>query len=646
MGSVRPSLSLELFSVITTHSPMQRFFFLFTIAILLVAGGHAQETHQHGASTRVVKKPKVFLDKSPRVVAYQLKRLRDSQLLLVDREPTDPKYVPVYEAILQRESITPKEKLEAAQGLATLRQSTVSSELLSAVELQKPDQIRSAKTLIRLLLSQPPADLEQASADFQSGLESKTVWQRAASAAALTMLGQDALDLGAKNVDWLVGISLIPDASIRDQYSNKVADFLAPSKEMEERREAIKTIARIKKDALQHAIQLVEFLDEEGLRQDVIRTLLKLPVGDLPAETAASLSETLVRQAESTPKAKRTADNFVRGVELIEKTLVALPSSAAKPLRARLREVAVRLVRVGTVEEEMRYDIKYFAVEAGTDVQIILDNHDLMPHNLVITQPGKLKQVAADGLAVGPSGGKDGKGYVPDNEDVLYATSMVAAHQSERLTFTAPSEPGNYPYVCTFPQHWSRMYGVMVVVDDLDAWLANPVEPEDPIGSNRSFVAAWTVDDLKADLVDGLRGRSPAIGKKLFVEASCATCHKMAGQGGAVGPELTNVFPKWKGDAENILREILDPSACIDDKFAMYTVLTVDGQTISGLVQSETDDEITLINDPESGKPTVIPQDDVEELVKMPTSMMPKGLMNQYTRDEILELMAYLKEGS
>ena len=48
----------------------------------------------------------------------------------------------------------------------------------------------------------------------------------------------------------------------------------------------------------------------------------------------------------------------------------------------------------------MRYDIPYFAVEAGESVQIVLENHDLMPHNLVITAPEALKEVAQPGLQV------------------------------------------------------------------------------------------------------------------------------------------------------------------------------------------------------------------------------------------------------
>ena len=123
----------------------------------------------------------------------------------------------------------------------------------------------------------------------------------------------------------------------------------------------------------------------------------------------------------------------------------------------------------------MRYDVPYFAVRAGKPVQIVLENHDLMPHNLVVTVPGALKEVAQLGLQAGPNGGWKGLQYVPESDKVLHATQMVPADKKALLTFTAPSEPGEYPYVCTFPQHWYRMYGVMVVVEDLDAWQKNPI---------------------------------------------------------------------------------------------------------------------------------------------------------------------------
>ena len=183
----------------------------------------------------------------------------------------------------------------------------------------------------------------------------------------------------------------------------------------------------------------------------------------------------------------------------------------------------------------------------------------------------------------------------------------------------------------------------MVVVDDLDAWNQSPVEPATPIGSNRSFVQAWTLDDFQGAFDSDLRGRSPTIGEKIFNEASCVGCHKINNVGGVVGPDLTDVYTKWKSDHLAVLREILEPSHTIDNKYAMQTVLTAEGKTVSGIVVNENDDSIALLTNPESKEPVIIDQDDIEFIKRSPTSMMPKALMDQYSKDEIMELMAYLK---
>ncbi len=64
---------------------------------------------------------------------------------------------------------------------------------------------------------------------------------------------------------------------------------------------------------------------------------------------------------------------------------------------------------------------------------------------------------------------------------MLFSTKLVKEGETERLGFTAPKEPGEYPFVCTFPGHWVRMYGVMLVVEKLDAWEAKPTVPIDPM---------------------------------------------------------------------------------------------------------------------------------------------------------------------
>ncbi|MCP4778185.1 MAG: hypothetical protein GY880_28555, partial [Planctomycetaceae bacterium] len=65
--------------------------------------------------------------------------------------------------------------------------------------------------------------------------------------------------------------------------------------------------------------------------------------------------------------------------------------------------------------------------------------------------------------------------------------------------------------------------------------------------------------------------------------------------------------------------------------------------TVTGVLLSEDDDKVTLLSNPEAKEPTVILQDDIEAMVPSSVSMMPKALMDQYTKDEVFEILAYLE---
>ena len=123
----------------------------------------------------------------------------------------------------------------------------------------------------------------------------------------------------------------------------------------------------------------------------------------------------------------------------------------------------VEVVRLKTVREEMRYDKKEFTVTAGKPVEIILENPDAMQHNVVIGKPKTMDIIgaAADKLITAKDGAD--KGYVPSIPQVIAATPLVNPDQTYRLRFTAPTTPGDYPYVCTFPGHWRIMNGIMKV---------------------------------------------------------------------------------------------------------------------------------------------------------------------------------------
>ena len=158
-------------------------------------------------------------------------------------------------------------------------------------------------------------------------------------------------------------------------------------------------------------------------------------------------------------------------------------------MRQELRALGVQVVRIETVFEQMKFDRNWFVVEAGKPVQIVLVNNDAMSHNLLVGAPGSLEAIGTAGAAVPMSADPTIKPFVPDLPAVLQATRLLLGGETERLGFTAPTTPGEYIYVCTFPGHWVRMYGVMLVVADLEAWEAKPTVPVDPM-TGKPFASA------------------------------------------------------------------------------------------------------------------------------------------------------------
>lgn len=622
------------------------------LLLLILSALFSATCQAHYEDDAPVERPKIFLDKSPRIVQYQLKRLDNRRLLLVERSVEDQKYIPVFEAILNRPGIDRKNREESLGALVLLRKTDAVTELLRSIQSLKrsnTEEKRLASDMARMLLSQPIEHLQMHQDALEATAE-ESGFLRQVGFAARIVAGQFAQSVqeiqedSDAQTDWLDALKLIPAKHIPQQASTIVEQFLRQPEATEEVITAgILSFASLPTKPAEIFEFLKSYLASETLRPYAVKTLLKFDLNQIDPDSAESSVASLISYGSQTPAAKRTTEAFLEAMQLAETLLVSLPVEKARTYRAQIREYAVRVVTIHTVEEEMRYDLPYFAAQAGKPIQILLKNEDLMPHNLVFTKPGSLQKVAEEGLQAGPENGLNGMPYVPKSDDVLEATEMIEAHQQIRLTFTAPSEPGEYPYVCTFPRHWMRMYGVMVVVKDLEAWQRNPVAPKDPIGSNRSFVKSWTVEDLSENLEQNLRGRTARIGRKIYEEATCLQCHQVSGEGGKVGPELTDVFTRWKGDHQGILREILDPSHKIDEKYSVQMVIDTNGKTASGIVVKEDDDHLYLLDNPEAKQPKKILQDDILEVVKTPTSMMPKGLLDRFTQDEIYELLAYLQ---
>ncbi len=203
------------------------------------------------------------------------------------------------------------------------------------------------------------------------------------------------------------------------------------------------------------------------------RALRALPPVTWPKDSAGEAALALGRWARSVPAAERTAQDFVETVQTAKDLAGYLPAPQAAALRQELREVSVAVFVLRTVREQMRYDVPRMVVEPGKPFEIILENDDFMPHNLVIVQPGTREAVAVLAESMKPDQFDNrGRSYVPSHGDVLAGTRLLEAGQRQTLRVTAPTAPGEYEYVCTFPGHWTLMWGTLVVTPDVDGYLA------------------------------------------------------------------------------------------------------------------------------------------------------------------------------
>jgi putative heme-binding domain-containing protein len=389
-------------------------------------------------------------------------------------------------------------------------------------------------------------------------------------------------------------------------------------------------------------------------RAAAIAALRRIPHAAWPKDQAQPLLAILLETIAKTPASDRTSPASLDALEFSHALASLLPAGAARKARAQLNELGVRVVRLGTLLERMSYDKEMISVKAGKPVEIVFENSDLMPHNFVIAKPGSLEELGlmAEATAQQPDAAR--RQFVPKSPQVLLGSSLLQPRQSEKLNFTAPQQPGVYPYVCTYPGHWRRMYGALYVVEDLDAYLedpegylaAHPLEIKDPLLANRRSRTEWKFEDLASSVEELSQGRSFGNARQMFQVANCVACHKLNGIGNQFGPDLAKLDPKLK--RADILRELLDPSARINEKFQTFIFETDSGRIVTGLVVEENKSTVKIIENPlAKAQPTVLNVAEIVTRQKSPASIMPKGLLDKLSREEILDLVAYvLAQGS
>jgi putative heme-binding domain-containing protein len=134
-----------------------------------------------------------------------------------------------------------------------------------------------------------------------------------------------------------------------------------------------------------------------------------------------------------------------------------------------------------------------------------------------------------------------------------------------------------------------------------------------------------------------LAGGDPVAGKKIF-QQNCQACHRFGGQGQNVGPDISDTRNR---SPEALISDILDPNQRLDPQFTAYRVLTLDGGVVQGLVISDSPDSIVMRI--AEGKEQTIERRDIEQIVASGKSLMPEGLENQVTPQQMADLLSYLK---
>jgi putative heme-binding domain-containing protein len=169
---------------------------------------------------------------------------------------------------------------------------------------------------------------------------------------------------------------------------------------------------------------------------------------------------------------------------------------------------------------------------------------------------------------------------------------------------------------------------------------------EEPVAP-RPLVKEWQLADLSELLESIDTPRDLKRGRAVFAQALCIRCHRVGSLGTAVGPDLTGVARRFS--RRDMLLSILDPSAIVAEQYRRAEITTTDGRVLIGQIVPTVDFRSPVLRisaDPlRPEQITEIAKGDIESHSTSTTSTMPVGLLNAFSKEEILDLLAWLSSG-
>ncbi|MCE2750536.1 MAG: c-type cytochrome [Pirellula sp.] len=169
--------------------------------------------------------------------------------------------------------------------------------------------------------------------------------------------------------------------------------------------------------------------------------------------------------------------------------------------------------------------------------------------------------------------------------------------------------------------------------------------PKDPLAdlAPRAQVKQWSVDELAEKFATKKSGFNYERGKQMFAVAQCYKCHRFAGQGGIQGPDLTASSQRFS--IKDMLTAIIEPNKEISDQYEA-TVFQTEEETVIGRVANLNGDNLMVAtNMLDPGNFTNLKRSDIIDMKPSKASMMPSGLLDTLTEEEIFDLLVYLQSG-
>jgi putative heme-binding domain-containing protein len=179
-------------------------------------------------------------------------------------------------------------------------------------------------------------------------------------------------------------------------------------------------------------------------------------------------------------------------------------------------------------------------------------------------------------------------------------------------------------------------------LEPLLAALPTPTQRR-PAKKTYKFVREWKTADILPDLEKIGHGRNFSNGRDAFAAAQCLQCHRFGNDGGAVGPDITAVASRFS--RKDILEATLEPSKVVSEQYQNVTITKKDGDDVTGRLLEESESRLVLVPNQLTGEKVEIKRSDVASRAPSKLSPMPEGLVNVLTKEDLLDLLAYVESG-